>query len=217
MKKIYFTSGTIFIKTKHDGPYKYFYGDSGLKYNEFFGDNIKKLFKADECKYLYWDGGNEKKNRADAIDKFVDIILNESNVDDEIILIGHSHGGNIMIEVANRLWYFGKLRVISLNAPVRKDYKPSKPIINNAIQLYSIWDWVQVWGSKDSKRSLLLFLFLGIFTLPIGRHKFKGANNIDITKYVKKYSRKIDGICKYHQSTRYYNFLKEILIDEGLV
>ncbi|HPY88746.1 MAG TPA: hypothetical protein PLG34_12275, partial [Spirochaetota bacterium] len=66
-----------------------------------------------------------------------------------ITLSGHSHGGNIMIMVADKLISSGfKVKqIITLNTPVRPEYKLKNRIRH--INLFSFLDWVQIAGGWD--------------------------------------------------------------------
>ena len=130
-----------------------------------------------------WSGGNSKGAREIGAKELFNAILRhlESNPDDPVRLIGHSHGGNIAILVANMLAKEG-IRVetlITIATPVRGDYQldfvptigplgsSALTNVNQHINIYNRGDGIQtgggsIWNGGEAGRT------------------FKNANNVEI-------------------------------------
>ncbi len=155
---VFFTThGTIF---DYKNPKDKYFWDYSLKFcgNKYTNDITKFL----NCKYgfyLKWLGNNNHNCRVKAGEKlFLNILENlceiskNENVAPEeipITLSGHSHGGNIMIMLADKLLSSGfrVKQLITLNTPVRPEYKLKSNIQH--INLFSFLDWVQIAGGWD--------------------------------------------------------------------
>ncbi|MFC5405720.1 S8 family serine peptidase [Cohnella soli] len=153
---------------------------------------VEKLFDEPSEK-LNWSGGNSTDARENAAKAFVDIVYtwHKEHPDDPIRLIGHSHGGNVAIMLANLLAEKG-MRVetlITIATPVREYQLETE--VGQHIQLYNIGDGVQVSGG-----SLLNGGKAG--------RKFEGAENVkvDISFWRKIRLRPIDSHSIMHSNIK---------------
>lgn len=90
-----------------------------------FGDEKKE----DEIHAEKWNGANNSTLREEAIRKLVKkvYLAHMNNPEEPITMVGHSHGGNIALEVVNKLSKALPehcINLITLNTPVRSDYQP---------------------------------------------------------------------------------------------
>ncbi|MEO3944981.1 RHS repeat-associated core domain-containing protein [Gorillibacterium sp. CAU 1737] len=110
---------------------------------------VEGLFKESSDK-LIWTGDNTNKARSDAADQFLTEVYNWhlKNPDDPIRLIGHSHGGNVAILLANLLAEKGMKveTLITIATPVR-EYQ-LKADVGQHIHLYNRGDGVQINGGS---------------------------------------------------------------------
>ncbi|GIO86405.1 hypothetical protein J25TS5_33370 [Paenibacillus faecis] len=130
---------------------------------------VEGLFN-ESSKALEWTGKNSNGARSDAAKGFVKTVYewHSKNPDEPIRLVGHSHGGNVAIMLANLLEEKG-LKVetlITVATPVR-EYK-LKTEVGQHIQMYNGKDAVQLdLGGR---------WFFGGQTFT---RKFKGADNVN--------------------------------------
>lgn len=84
---------------------------------------VEKLFQESSEK-LVWSGGNSTDARSEAAANFVTRVFewHKENPDDPIRLVGHSHGGNVAILLANLLAEKGMEveTLITIATPVRE-------------------------------------------------------------------------------------------------
>lgn len=165
------------------------------------------ILKSNNYKFINWLGDNilksmmpykeTMKTKAKEIANWI-LDANPSSIN----LIGHSHGGNIMVLVVNRLHkkkfdVVNKVfNLITLSSPVRRDIQLNKEIENkiNHTEFFSKKDFVQNTGfidNVDYGSILALSLITSFFGLiPVlcgafGLHNFKYAKNrIDITNFI---------------------------------
>ncbi|HQB60045.1 MAG TPA: hypothetical protein PK899_00135 [Spirochaetota bacterium] len=151
------THGTIF---DYKNPKDKYFWDYKLKFcGNNYANDIARFLNCKYGFYLKWLGNNNHNCRKKAAEKlFLNILGNlyeiskTENIAPEqipITLSGHSHGGNIMIMVADKLISSGfKVKqIITLNTPVRPEYKLKNRIRH--INLFSFLDWVQIAGGWD--------------------------------------------------------------------
>jgi len=102
---------------------------------------------------LLWTGENNVRARQDAANALVNDILTfvYNNPHEPIRLVGHSHGGNIAIMVANMLEPFGIAvdTLITIGTPVRPDFQLNHDVhVGQHIHLYNLNDRIQVYGGR---------------------------------------------------------------------
>jgi len=120
----------------------------------------------------YWSGRNSRHCRRDARDMYVDYIVawHNENPHDPIRLVGHSHGGNVAIMVANSLAEYG-IRVetlITIATPVRSDFQLNQGVnVGQHINIYNLSDAIQINGGR-------------IVHTGLSGRTFSGAENIQI-------------------------------------
>ena len=155
---VFFTThGTIF---DYKNPKDKYFWDYTLNFcGNNYANDIARFLNCKYGVYLKWLGNNNHNCRRKASEKlFLNILGNlyeiskTENIAPEqipITLSGHSHGGNIMIMVADKLISSGfKVKqIITLNTPVRPEYKLKSNIQH--INLFSFLDWVQIAGGWD--------------------------------------------------------------------
>ena len=119
----------------------------------------KNLFNDGNIKYGFtWSGGNYREYRTDAAKNLVSLLkigveLGEFSAKEPITLIGHSHGGNVIIEAVNLMMKDPafkdiKINILTINTPVRPDYQLSKTAQKrvNHVNVYDPSDPVQSHG-----------------------------------------------------------------------
>jgi hypothetical protein len=233
------TNGTI-MDNLH--PENYYLASNG-KFDSFeatrdfarmLGDN------PDKARFLKWNGHDGK----DDIDNGAINIAREltsyskKNKDkfNHFDLVGHSHGGNVMIQVANKLYREGiKVdKVVCLNTPAREYtfYSPDTKLIS----IFTPKDEVMSFGNidlydtliklrKSSSPDKIEFSFNVPFPSgPKKGHDLPGAELHDITDYITEKewasykNMETTGFCPYpyHQFTRILTFDQRIWAKEGL-
>ncbi|MCF0187333.1 MAG: RHS repeat-associated core domain-containing protein, partial [Bacteroidaceae bacterium] len=121
------------------------------------------LFNDAKISYGFkWSGGNSTEARSAAakglVEKLKSAIANGKFKDNEqITLIGHSHGGNVIIEAVNQMTtmkeFEGRdINILTINTPVRSDYQLSNDAKNSPfvthVNVYDPQDPVQVIGGR---------------------------------------------------------------------
>lgn len=167
-------------------------------------EELKNCLESDKAEFVRWLGDN----KVDTIVKKATEIKNKvlKSGYRSINLIGHSHGGNIMIVVAYLLSKHSHVKIfnlITLNTPAREDFQLSASLNINHIHLYNSRDFVVKVGHIDQDTAwkyILLFIYSFVFPfVPIfaskkifnnEAYKFKNAYNIDVYKYKFLFSRK---------------------------
>lgn len=137
-----------------------------------------------------WSGGDNAAARTHAAEAIAGTIAGYKFADGEKLnLVGHSHGGNIAIQVS-QLTDRKIDNLVTLGTPVRSDYEPNHGMIGNHVNAYSYADLVQpglggaggysthapIW-SGIANRVINSFAEFG----PAGR-KYDGAQNVNVTK-----------------------------------
>ena len=121
---------------------------------------------------LEWNGANSHKERLSEAERlYYKYILPyiEGHPDEPIRFVGHSHGGNIGILIANMLYENGiqTETLITIATPIRKEYQPVEGAIKQHINVYNDNDSVQLAGGSH-------FLFFG------AKRTFDNAINIKV-------------------------------------
>lgn len=155
-----------------------------------FVDYVEGLFNETSEK-LNWSGGNTNGARSDAAEYFVQNVYewHKEHPEDPIRLVGHSHGGNVAIMLANLLAKKGMNveTLITIATPVR-GYKLEKGTnVGQHIQLYNTADEVQVNGGS-------------IWNLGGAKRKFKGAENVEVEVPFSSYFEPIDSHSFMHSN-----------------
>jgi len=154
----------------HPNFSRYLVGKNGPFKNEYLG-------------YGNWGGNNNVRSRAEGAAAIVNQIIswrNESdaNKNESIRLVGHSHGGNVAILVANTLAAQSTPihvdTLITIGTPVRADYQLTSGAVGQHINVYNNLDAVQIAGGQyiTSSRGMNTWI-------PAGR-TFTNANNVEI-------------------------------------
>jgi len=217
------TNGTRINRSRSIEEY-YFSLDDDTD-SEKFADEVAHFLKSKKGFYLKWRGDNNDKARRDAAENFLPIIINKIKISAEkynisqfelpINLVGHSHGGNIMILLANILEEKGYnvQLLFTMSTPVR-EYQLKYNIKH--IQLYSYSDKYQKIGGWDFD-----WLWYDLDYSGPGKRKFKNALNINIAYYLdnntekffkEKFKKIYPASSNYpHQITRYIGLLKKII------
>ncbi|HNZ26634.1 MAG TPA: RHS repeat-associated core domain-containing protein [Spirochaetota bacterium] len=204
----YLAEGTKFGNL---GENKYFLDSKNNPDSINAARELGNLFGSLDGIFFGWNGKNLNSERVKAANILLGNILDSNYSKNMVInLVGHSHGGNIMVMVANGLESAGyKVNLLTLDAPVR-EYQLNANSTVNHIQTYSSKDWVQP---------------LGGFPPFTGKYTFSGAQNINVTsgvnyqlsntntyQTINNNSGWFGAPCPYHQMTRAINFVKEMLI-----
>ncbi|GGH61427.1 hypothetical protein GCM10008014_36860 [Paenibacillus silvae] len=131
---------------------------------------VQGLFNESSDK-LNWSGENSTGARSDAAEAFINKVYewHSKNPDEPIRLVGHSHGGNVAILLANLLEKKGMKveTLITVATPVREYKLDTK--VGQHIQMYNNRDSVQMdMGGKWWR--------LGFAST--STRKFKGADNV---------------------------------------
>ena len=119
---------------------------------------------------LSWSNHNSQPARAGAAAEFVQTIVEwqRANPGEPIRLVGHSHGGNIAIMVANELLLNHRMTtdtLITIGTPVRDEYQITfRGTVGQHINVYSPQDFTQITGGS----------------MLISGRTFKNAENVEI-------------------------------------
>lgn len=100
-----------------------------------------------------WDGENLDESRVKAASDILQRITTLFDRSLNLLFYGHSHGGNIAILVINELvskygYNPKKIRLITLNTPVRNDYQLGSKFLKH-INFYNPYDIIQVKGGAN--------------------------------------------------------------------
>lgn len=136
---------------------------------------VEGLFN-ESSKTLNWSGDNTKEARSDWAKDFAQTVYDwhSKNPDEPIRLVGHSHGGNLALLLANQLDEKGMKveTLITVATPVR-EYK-LKTEVGQHIQMYNNRDIVQMdMGGYDKGWNIFKLGFGSTIT-----RKFKNAENV---------------------------------------
>jgi len=159
-----------------------------------FREYVGKLFD-ESVNTGDWEGGNNKSSRQKGAEQLAQAILDfhRKNPNEPIRLVGHSHGGNVSIIIANILAKHGvKVEtLITIATPVR-EYKLDKGVeVGQHINVYNTGDSVQIYGGRVWKGGAAGRKFpgaqnakvyaqrcgpWGIFNKAVGNHSFMHSN-----------------------------------------
>lgn len=122
----------------------------------------KTLFNdGDTMSKFDWSGNNNCEARTAAAGELIDQLVKEINDggitnNEPITLIGHSHGGNVIIEAINKMVGMKEfdgiqINLLTINTPVRNDYQLSKTAQKrvNHVNVYDPKDPVQIRGGQN--------------------------------------------------------------------
>ncbi len=122
---------------------------------------IGNLFNDSGLETFRWSGGNFRYYRSKAAGELIECIRNQIDAglvgaDEPITLIGHSHGGNVIIEAINMMMSMSEFdgrqfNILTINTPVRNDYQLSKEAQKRVthVNVYDKFDPVQENGGND--------------------------------------------------------------------
>lgn len=140
-----------------------------------FKEYIGELYDEDVSTYR-WSGGNKTSARKEGAEVLAEEIIKwrKDNPDEPIRLVGHSHGGNVAILVAN---FLGKENImvetlVTIATPVR-GYK-LKQEVGQHVHVYNDRDGIQVNGGS-------------VWLLGNARRTFNNAANVKV-EVDKKYN-----------------------------
>ncbi len=134
-----------------------------FEHKEELQDFTKRVFGNNHNSNNYftfqWSGGNYRHMRTEGANKLIDRLreIRETvPVDEPLTLIGHSHGGNVIIEAVNKMMTLPEfdgieINIITINTPVRNDYQLNDEALNRVrhINVYETTDWVQKIGGNS--------------------------------------------------------------------
>ena len=128
-----------------------------------------------------WSGGNDKNSREKAAEQIAQEIItyHQNNPDEQIRLIGHSHGGNVAVMVVNILAEknIDVETLVTIATPVRGYQLEKGATVKQHINVYNNSDQVQVCGGHVALQ-VTSNLFFGISGTSAGR-TFTNATNIN--------------------------------------
>jgi hypothetical protein len=191
------------IKNTPENDQKTFFRTEGGNQdtNEAVKEIGTKIFGSSEenSKEVRWTGLNTNEGREKAAENLVNEITKKAEVykartgqDMPINLVGHSHGGNVMILVANMLQENGvpvKINnLMTLSTPVRREYQLNSKSVTH-IQLYSPQDIVPNFGQIDADK-IILYIAAELGTVGLATpfilgatgevHRFENAYNLNV-------------------------------------
>ena len=228
------TNGTIFDDLD---PERYFYASNNQFDSKQAARDFAKMLGDREANALFmsWSGKDKKSEIDKGAEKIFDNLTRRYMENIHFDLIGHSHGGNVMIQVANKLYLAGFIvdNVICLNTPAREYVLTSDE--TRLISVYTPKDKVMSFGNIDLYDALIKFRQSSnqdsielSFKVPFPQGKkgyeLKGAKKYDITNYISEnelavYQKMIQSNFApypYHQFTRIVSFVQRSWGAEGI-
>jgi hypothetical protein len=119
--------------------------------------DIKNVYNSSKVYSPDWSGENNANARNEAANSIAQRVLNTRIAGETIVIVGHSHGGNVAILVVNELLAAGippnEIELLTINTPVREyqvDYSNEKNYKIRHINVYNPYDIVQKAGGTDS-------------------------------------------------------------------
>jgi hypothetical protein len=95
-----------------------------------------------------WSGANDDDARRSAAITLANFINNYDYKDGEQLnLVGHSHGGNVIKEASHKISRDIN-NVVTLGTPQRGDHKMNMSKVQNYVNVYSMWDGIQIGGGE---------------------------------------------------------------------
>ena len=154
----------------------------------------KKLFNDNkEGLKFSWSGKNFRSSRTIAAKQLISEVRKQRKKGEPITLVGHSHGGNVIIEAVNMMVKMKEfngvqINILTINTPVRDDYQLSKAAQQRVkhVNVYDPKDPVQVSGGNSNEPEKYTWYhkpsiadnIIGEIG-PAGR-RFKNAQNIEV-------------------------------------
>jgi len=158
-----------------------------------------------------WSGGNYSEDRMKAAKEIVNQINTNENINKlsalglnkRVILVSHSHGGNVAKIIKNQLEARGWLvDIINIETPQRSDFQTDRKGNGVYLNFYSSKDLIQFWGSYLD--------FDNISSAgPIGTRKDPNAQpsgNVELFPYLETLN---------SQALLWYNVSKWVLVSAG--
>ena len=119
-----------------------------------------KIFGNNDYDYFFrWSGGNYKSMRSEASTQLIDYVRKlrkVSSKEEPITFVGHSHGGNVVIEAINKMVSLNEfddvvINLITINTPVRSDYQLGTKALGRVkhVNIYDPKDPVQICGGNS--------------------------------------------------------------------
>ncbi|UHA71890.1 RHS repeat domain-containing protein [Paenibacillus sp. 481] len=147
-----------------------------------FIDYVEELFE-ESSEAVVWSGGNTTGAREEAAEDLTNQIYDWhiDNPTEPIRLIGHSHGGNVAIMIANKLAErdMSVETLITIATPVREYKLETK--VGQHIHVYNNYDLVQRNGGSVNKSMK-------------AKRTFKGAQNVEVILPPERRKRIKDGL-----------------------
>jgi pimeloyl-ACP methyl ester carboxylesterase len=149
------------------------WSDPGTWSKEFQEYLSSEVFGGEEVILLRWNGSNDHTERLKAanylyltdVSDYID-----AHPDEPIRFVGHSHGGNIGILIANMLYDNLGIQtdtLITIGTPIRNEYQVKKGAVKQHINVYNDGDMTQLLGGSS-------FLLIG------AKRTFNNATNIKV-------------------------------------
>ncbi len=158
--RTYFVNGTF----NRNGEWIDYSSEAIASYMESMGDT------SGDFKIIDWRGENNEGDRSQAasdLAKSVDDFRSE-NPDEPVNVVGYCHGGNVVIEAANKGAKFDNS--VTVATPARNDYQPSDPSsMGNWVNVYSKLDAVQKAGGEWQKAGLAGRIFNGATNVKVSQ------------------------------------------------
>ena len=124
---------------------------------DFYEELKNMLDPSDNIFSFAWDGDNNDTRRHVAAQRILQLVKSYYNIYDNIVVITHSHGGNV-VNLATQMaepdhsqsgWLWNEdgdplINIVyAMGTPVHKDYYPNMNVIGNFYNLYSHGDHIQ--------------------------------------------------------------------------
>ncbi len=158
-------------------------GDIGDKTKKFL-DKIMEDLNISKRQLLMWNPGENNKDARSLAAHNLMIRINHLPESAKIVIVAHSHGGNVLKEVTNNTSLNKKIDLgILLGTPVRDDYTLNRDNINKVANIYDRKDFVQTSGGIDSPMTYACLIRPTICLGSSGREitEDKLYKNFDIT------------------------------------
>lgn len=126
--------------------------------------------------------GNTIGARTQAAEKLRTFIDDNSTPGEQIVVISHSHGINVVKEYTNMDDAQHIDQVVSLGGPVRRDYTMDRENVGSYVAVSSENDWVQRKGGLDG--SVIDAAFYGTFISTAERIDPQADQNINASRIV---------------------------------
>lgn len=208
----------------------YFFDDEKIPNSDGYAEKFAELLKSKKGYFLSWKGENDDISRLNAALSFyheikerLEFLSFDQSIDAKTIpinLVGHSHGGNIMIMTSNLLKADGYnvQLLFTLNTPSR-EYQLEYDVTH--IQVYAFKDVFFKIGGWDFDVWFIDFKYGGKPEL-----KFKNALNLNLVFYLddktlefykRNYMEYYPNTNYYHQITRYIGLIENIINGKSVI